>query len=342
MYFILRHLIVSALTLVSITGCLNKAYSPTRPYSMNISRTVGTQYNFISNTKTELPDIANSIYAKDIESYVLSAYLTSPPKTLIKFNNNFFAYPIPDVDPTPRPLKLSTGVFPFEITPFPVEDAGMPKDSHLSGALIVFNLDNTVELASFGKSAETILFKPEIIEKALNGTLTEGTISFDDKPRIRYWIGNRNKLFIGGEPTAEVDFSKNTDITELKIAGRTIDNFVGEVSIYKKDKSEKKKTENEFYIKFKNGKAFKGYLRNIEENATTAFVKIPCTIPQNLLDAAEKGTIAKLKIHAEGTQKAETIESATTGVTSKAAPKEVVSASAQDEIIAEIVFGFVQ
>jgi hypothetical protein len=216
---------------------------------------------------------------------------------------------------------------------------------------VVFNVDKTAELASFGKSLETVMFKENMIRKALNGTLTEGIISFDEKPMILYWIGNRESTVFGDNPTAEVDFSKNPGIVELKINGKIMNTFIGQVDIYKNAgniintrfnalfnaeknqndtdkkasnkiqssneqsqiKSEKKvvsksnisaeKSSNEFYMKLANGKTFKGYIRNIEDNATTAFVKIPCTIPQSLIDAAVNGTIAKLNIYSDGTEK---------------------------------------
>jgi hypothetical protein len=284
---------------------------------MELSRTKDVKYDFIFSEKYLSLGNIYTIYSKESDGFKLSAYMSAPAKTLMKFKENSDEYPIPDVDG--RSLKLATGVYPFEITPFPTVDAGMPKDSHLSGAMVVFNLDNTVELASFGKSLETKLFKPEMIEKALNGALTEGIVSFDDKPRILYWFGNRKNMFFGGNSTAEVDFSKNPGISELKINGNKVEDFIGQVDIFNMVKNgntiNKVKRENEFYLKFSNGKAFKGYIRNIEENATTAFVRIPCTIPQNLLDAAVNGTISKLKIHSDGPQK---------------------------ETIAEVVFGFTQ
>lgn len=300
---------------VVITGCVTTQESsrlsqenfiPPKPASMEILRTTDLKYGFLYSAKfRDLENMYMLYDTKNLDDFKLSAYMTSPKKTLIKFFNNKEEYAIPDIDG--RALKLGTGVYPFEIYPFPTADAGLPKNSHLSGAMVVLNLDNFVELASFGKSPETIMFKEEMIKKALNGTLTEGVISFDEKPRILYWVGNRQNTFFGGSPTAEVDFSKNSGIIELKINGITLDNFVGTVDIYKETNNNKstdpEKKINEFYIKFANGNAYKGYIRNIEENATTAFVKIPCTIPASLLEAATKGTISKLNIHSDGTEK---------------------------------------
>ena len=296
---------------ILVAGCVTDSavvYQPPQPSSMEPAATYNKTYSFLDSNKYITSSNISSLYIKDKNNqFALSAFITTPINSILTFNGSSTEYAIPDVDA--RPLQLKEGVYPFEITPFPTTTAYLPKNSHLSGAMVVFNLDMTVELASFGKNDETRLFKPDLIEKALKGILTEGIISFDEKARIVYWIGNRKHLYAGGEPIVEVDFSKNPGITELKVNDKVVDDFIAEVPVYVDfTTGNKSKKDNEFTIKFNNGGKFKGYIRNIEDNPTTAFVKIPCTLPQNLLDAAAKGTISKLKILSDGKVKDEAKE----------------------------------
>lgn len=45
---------------------------------------------------------------------------------------------------------------------------------------------------------------------------------------------------------------------------------------------------------------FVGYIRDMEANEFTAFVSVPCTIPQELLDAAAGGTVSKFTVYSQG------------------------------------------
>ena len=56
------------------------------------------------------------------------------------------------------------------------------------------------------------------------------------------------------------------------------------------------------------GRKFRGYIRNLKDNEFTAFVRIPCTIPKSLLDAAAGGTVSKFTVKSTGDRPASVAE----------------------------------
>ena len=144
----------------------------------------------------------------------LSAIFTAPAGYKVKLNYNervIGAYEL---------YKFKNGLYPFTM----YQDK--KSKEKMSGAIAIVNVDEAIALATFGESEETKLFNPEMIEKAKAGILANGTIAFDDTTVMMYWIGNRKKQCLGQDRNLEVDFSKISNISELKINGKTDKDFV--------------------------------------------------------------------------------------------------------------------
>jgi hypothetical protein len=234
---------------------------------------------------------------------------TSPADTSVKFRNGGTVQIADGV--APRVVELLSGVYPFQIA------RAVDKTTMLSGAMMVYNMDRTTALATLGKTAETRLFNDELFGKAMQGQLATYTISFDGKEIITYWLGNRRHLDAGGMPTVELDFSETPGITQLKIGSGKPKNFVQTVPVFvvKKEDGIERQEPAEYSIHFACGsRQYHGYIRNLKDNEFTAFVRIPCAIPEKLLDAASRGTVSKFKVQSTGDRQEEVAEIVISGM----------------------------
>jgi hypothetical protein len=113
---------------------------------------------------------------------------------------------------------------------------------------------------------------------------------------LTYWLGNRKSLYAGGaSPTVELDFSKTPGITRLVVGRRTKENFAAIVNVF--DPSSAVPAPREYAVQVSCGeRRYRGFVRNLVHNDFTTFVRGPCTIPQELLDAASQGTVSKLAV----------------------------------------------
>lgn len=290
---------------------------PEMPQTVNLTPTT-TKYSFIENDdnvgmySSNLFKNNNFVDSSSIPA--LSAKITSPVGYVIKFENSLNAVSINDT----TTFRMIEGVYPFTLT------KPGDKGSNLSGAIAVFNVDKTLELATFGLTEETLLFNPEMIKQAESGVLASYTISFDGKNVMHYWLGNREDTAPATRNAVELDFTRNTNIKSLKIAGKdlnrnkvTLDVPSGTLKCVKcekvgprsafRDRCPKSgahqiqevgwaKVDYPIEFELKNGQRFKGYVRKLGRNAYTSFLSIPCDIPENLLELASKGTIAKLSV----------------------------------------------
>jgi len=273
------------------------------------------------------------------DEWLLSAHFTEPRGYTIEFYENQPEIVGKSISPTTN--KLLTFQFSQGVYPFSLYMAESLSDERFSGAIAVFNLDETLELATFGDSKETKLFNPEMIQKARDGILTNYTMSFDEKNVIVYWLGNRKNLYPGGAPTVELDFSVNPNVKAVTIDDEIVKNRVavlgfideypeyickhcketGESPIY--DFSDEcYDSENErhdiitdldkitfpFEMTMHDGKGYKGYIRKLKSSVYSSFISIPCFIPNDLFKTADKGTIAKLTINSAGDKQEEIVE----------------------------------
>ena len=125
---------------------------------------------------------------------------------------------------------------------------------------------------------------------------------------LTYWLGNRTTLYAGGEPTVEVDFSGTPGIEKLWINGENVPGLVATLDVYNVtiDRNTKAvlRTLREYMVEFRTAEhEYKGYLRNLKDNEFTAFVRIPCAVPKDLLQAADHGTVSRFEILSEGEKK---------------------------------------
>lgn len=234
---------------------------------------------------------------------------TNPTGTSVKFRNGG-TIQILDGS-TPRVVELLSGVYPFQIA------KSIDRTTMLSGAMMVYNMDRTTALATLGKTEETRLFNDELFRKATQGQLATYTISFDGKEIITYWLGNRRELDAGGMPTVELDFSETPGITQLKIGSAKPKDFVQTVPVYtvRKEDGIEQQYPAEYSIQFACGnRQYHGYIRNLKDNEFTAFVRIPCAIPEKLLDAASRGTVSKFKVQSTGDRQEEVAEIVISGM----------------------------
>lgn len=277
------------------------------------------KYPFIKNDEN-VGAYSTSLY-KNADSFnrdnlpYLRAKIVSPAGYIIKFENYFTAVEINET----TTYQMNEGVYPFVLI--------KPGDAsaRLSGAIAVFNVDKTLELATFGLTEGTLLFNPEMIKQAENGVLASYTISFDGKKVMHYWVGNRESSAPNLRSSVELDFTGNGNIEKMKIAGKILEKNkvvldvptesfecsrcgkVGARSAFA-DRCPKggahrieetgwAKVDYPVEFELKNGQRYKGYVRKLGTNAFTSFLSIPCDIPENLLQLASKGTIAKLSVY---------------------------------------------
>ena len=135
-------------------------------------------------------------------------------------------------------------------------------------------------------------------------------------PVFAYWLGNRNALYAGGNPTVEVDFSEIPNIESFSVTGLETQNYCDPLDAYGpqsgqqcpwyQDKSgagnyrtspKPVGRQYESRMTLANGTRYRGYIRNLRANAYTAFVRIPCIIPQELLDASAEGNISRFTVY---------------------------------------------
>jgi len=311
-----------------LSGCLVTVDD--KPRTVNLSRTT-SEMPFIAQNATTSERFSSLYSSTETSKPRISVVINQPLGYKIKFDKSFEVFPISDK----ITYKMKEGVYPFELS----RDG---KNVEMTGALVVFNVDETTTLATFGLSDETRLFTPEMIEKALNGTLVSHTISYDDKNVIHYWLGNRSDLYDGGNYDVEMDFTKtprikkfeiktsegkkkgtrpllkvgagNNDICLLCGSNNTYDggcmsdiNNGGHLGV-----KEWKNVNYAFEMELDDGSKYQGFIRNLKGSAYTAFCSVPCQIDDEMFEVAQKGTIAKL---------------------------EVTSAGEDSETIAEILFG---
>jgi len=220
--------------------------------------------------------------------------LTAPADTTVRFASGGS---IKIGAPKQKAVSLRPGAYPLQLAPT------IGGDSFLSGAMVVYNLDPTVSLATLGKTEETRMFSEALLQKAQDGQLACHTISIDDRDVITYWLGNRRQAYRGGEPTVELDFSGTPGISSLKVGGKTIKDKVATVLVYKTVVvgGMVRNIQQDHRLEITaDGSRFHGYVRNLRDNEFTAFVRIPCAIPQRLLDAAKEGTVAKFTVRSSG------------------------------------------
>jgi len=207
--------------------------------------------------------------------------------------------------PKQKPLQLQAGVYPFQLV-------DNPKGTiMLSGALMVYNIDATVGLATLGKTAETWVFNDELLRKAADGQLATYTIAFDEKDIITYWLGNRITPYFGGQPTVELDFSGTPGISEVRINGMKLVKSRCTVPVYSyvTQNGYTRPEKKEHRLELKAGsRSYHGYVRNLADNEFTAFVRIPCSIPSKLLDAASAGTVSRFTVQSTGDEKQDVAE----------------------------------
>ena len=202
-------------------------------------------------------------------------------------------------------LEFGPGVYPFVLR------SRRSKRIDLCGAMMVVNVDETVALATFGRTQETKLFSPQFLSKAAQGVLTSYTITFDEQPVILYWLGNRTSQYAGGPPDVELDFSGIRGLTELRINGKRIDGFVTTVSVYGAPANTgmaAPKAKHTLEMTLTNGRKYKGYIKNLRDSAFTAFVRVPCVVPPTLFQAADGGTISRFTVVSEGDRKEDVAE----------------------------------
>jgi hypothetical protein len=187
-------------------------------------------------------------------------------------------------------LSLKSGVYPFRLK---FRNERGDRDQ-LVGALMAYNLDSTVALATLGLTQDTAVFKPELIKVAQSGMLASQTIRYDNKEVLTYWLGNRHSLYPGGAPTVELDFSGTPGITSLSIDGESLPTFRKEIVLT--DRNPRRKEKEYPFQMTAGGTRYRGFIRNLKHNESTAFVAIPCAITQDLLTAVADGTVSQFSI----------------------------------------------
>lgn len=297
-------IVVLSIAVAVISGC---ASAPRR---------ASQSYTFIKNHAT-LSKYYSSVYSSMPSRKGLQANLvfTQPKTGLIRFGGPSTI----NIDKRGQTsIPFAVGVYPFDLA------RTSDKKVILTGALMVYNVDNTVGLATIGKTVDTLLFNEEMLRKAQNGHLSRYTIALDSKDVVTYWLGNRTSPYRGGIPTVELDFSAIPGISELKVNGRRKDQFLSTVAVFKTELGISRTLPRqrvlvniglEHRIEFTaNGKRYQGFVRKLVDNEFTAFVRIPCSIPQSLLDAAAAGTISRFTIQSTGDSQENVAEIVISGV----------------------------
>ena len=269
---------------------------------------VMTPYLFVTGDR-ELSVYHSQVYGSPLVAgnpNKVSAHFSAPRGSTICFEGSL-QHQIGAVEPAN--LMFGPGVYPFVLREGPSSPAS------LCGAMMVVNVDETVGLATFGKSAETKLFSDDLIAKARSGVLAKAVQKFDEKPVIYYWLGNRSQLPAPGNPSVELDFSGTQRLASVWVNGVQIPGHTATVAVrsvtYRevyaggdllfgsvKYVPQVKKRVHKLEIHLAGGVKYVGYIRNLEANAVTTFMRVPCRIPDSLFAAADRGTIAKYSVTA--------------------------------------------
>lgn len=254
-------------------------------------------YAFIKNTP-EYTNYFDQVYspanrqrkASSESDNMVNVLVSSPTNLKMEFYKN--RYLLDPADQEVNTVRFRSGVYPFELK--------QGKDTWRTGAMMFYNIDKTLGLAKLGLGNKVIL-DPRLVDQAGKGRLGKYTMKFDDKEVLTYWVGNRKQLFVGGTiSTVEVDFSWIPGISELLINGKPVEGFSRQLdvtSLVKDAQGRFQLVPVEYKIEFTvQGKTYRGYLQKLKDNEYTAFVKIPCTIPPELLLAADQGTVSRFSV----------------------------------------------
>ncbi len=205
-------------------------------------------------------------------------------------------------------LKLQPGLYPIQL------EHAAKKTLLLSGLLLVRNVTKEVGLATLGKNDDTRMFNPELLKQASQGQLVSHTISFDGTDVVTYWLGNREKPCGSPSGTCEVDFSRISGIESLVVNGKDAPTFRAVVAVARGtvwDARTRRMVpslhEHAITLAVK-GRKYRGYIRNLKATEFTAFVRVPCTIPDVLLDAADRGTVSKFTVRSSGAAEVDVAE----------------------------------
>ncbi len=266
------------------------------------------RYGFIRQDE-KLSEYYSKVYDPAVaREYKIAAFIVSPQEFDLAFNDSI-SRPV-SLRTADEALKFGVGVYPFVLKKPKAQQA------RYCGAIMVCNADEILELAAFGRTADTRMFKTELLTQVSKGVLVKQRVSYNGRPVFAYWLGNRNVLYAGGNPTVEVDFSQTPNIESFSVTGLKTRDYCAMLDVYGPQSGQqcpwyqdKSNAENyissprpvgkqyEFRMALANGIRYRGYIRNLTSNAYTAFVRIPCIIPQELLDAAADGRVAIFTVH---------------------------------------------
>lgn len=207
--------------------------------------------------------------------------------------------------PSTETLEFGLGMYPFVFRRLSEDKPS------LCGAMMVVNVDKVVALATFGRTDDTKLFSTDLLAKAGSGVLGKGTIAFDNKPVIFYWIGNRTKPGFPANSTVELDFNDVPNIVQVRVNDWDVKDRIAVVDVFTTTRDNygphESPATHKVGLRLKSGAKYVGYIRNLRADVFTTFMKVPCKIPADLFEAAEKGTIAKYTVTA-GDDKQEVAE----------------------------------
>lgn len=291
--------------MISTVGCfsalmLTSCTTVTPQNTVRVTPTRSPQYQFFGN-QPKLKPHQYEMYGQELntkDDLQVQLAVTQPSRDYLAFQAS--GNELIDLSLHPEYiLIMEPGVYPFEIRR--TKDKG---STRLTGAMFVYNVTNTLSLATLGRTSDTATFANSAIREAANGKIASYTLSFDDKPVATYYMGNRTKLFPGGEPTAQLDFSGNPDISELIIDGKKVSDYSMELPIYKTetfrtasgDKSTRSKPAEYKFQFTSEGTTYHGFFTLLQADEYTAFVRLDCTIPPLLMARARQGTVAKYTI----------------------------------------------
>jgi len=278
------------------------------------------KYHFLESHEV-LGEHYDNLYKATKEKVMLKAYIGHPRGYSVCFSGNSAAAEV--ANKKKSPLEFKKGVYPFKLYRSMTTKTGKPviacgklarakNIKSYSGAMIVYNLDSAVSLATFGLKKDTALFDAGLLSKVDKGNLAKHEIVYDDKSRIYYWLGNRSNLFAGGNPKVELDFSGVRGISGLTINGKKQKKQIVELSSHKVTIDKHKQViktpiEYKFTMKMSNGREYQGYIKNLADNEMNAFMRIPISINSKLFNAANEGTIAKFDVIDETSGNAESL-----------------------------------
>jgi len=268
---------------VAMGGCANMPTPVSKPYSfMQADGALAASWQ---GTIAPVP-------------HKLTAYLTSPAGYNIAFQGSVKA----SIDASQeKPLLFSPGLYPFQLT------QADNRTAELCGAMLVTDVNETVALATFGKTDSTKLFSPEMLNKARKGILTNYTIQMDQTRVIRYWLGNRTRPSAPGSPTIELDFSGTSDLSEIRVNGTRLKGALAVLNVYHLSYNLRTNTTTSSNATYRlemvrKGQRYSGYIRDLRSNAYTTFVRLSCSLPDSLFTAADQGTVSKFTISPEEAQ----------------------------------------